>query len=91
MTEEKKRNFLSRGISVAELIGFGITIAGVLIVNYTSTQVRFNSLELRMNGVESQYGKISTQLERIENKQDEAKESMHKLETQIINKQDRKN
>lgn len=90
MSENKKESFLTRGISVAELIGFVITISGVLIITYTSIEVRFNSLELRMNNVEGQYNKISTQLERIENKQDEAKENLHKLENQIINKQDRK-
>lgn len=90
MTENKKESFLKRGISVGELIGFGMTIIGVLFLNYTSIQVRFNSLEIRMNNVEGQYNKIITQLERIETKQDEAKENLHKLENQIVNKQDRK-
>lgn len=90
MTEQRKSSFLQRGISVGELIGFGLTIFGALILNYASVEVRFNSLEIRMSNVEGQYSKISTQLERIENKQDEAKENLHKLETQIINKVDRK-
>lgn len=90
MQEQRKESFLQKGISVGELIGFGFTIIGVLIVSYTSIQVRFNSLEIRMNNVEGQYSKISTQLERIETKQDETKENLHKLENQIINKVDRK-
>jgi septation ring formation regulator EzrA len=91
MSEQKNPPFLQRGISTGELIGFGLSIFGAMILTYSSIQVRFKELEIRMGNVEGQYSKISTQLERIETKQDEAKENLHKLETQIINKVDRKN
>ena len=87
----EKEPFLKRGISMGELIGFGVTIVSVGIMFYTSTQVRLNALELRMTVQEGNSNTIIEKLDRIEDKQDKIKEKINEVEVKLSNKMDRQN
>lgn len=62
-----------RVVSIAEALGFAITLLGVIIVFYTQTQVRLGSLELRMSDKEKsdqlfldQFDKLNSKLDRMQ-------------------------
>lgn len=71
--EQVQQQAKKRLISVAEALGFAITLVGIIIVFYTQTQVRLNSLELRMSDKEKsdqifidQFDKINTKLDKMQ-------------------------
>lgn len=72
-----------RLVSVAEALGFAITLLGVIIVFYTQTQVRLNSLELRMGEKEKSDQLFIDQFDKINNKLDKMQLEIFDIKLQV--------
>lgn len=56
---------MKKEISLAQLIGFTVTLLGIVIGFYVNVQVRLNNLELRMNQTESVINKFDGKLDKM--------------------------
>lgn len=72
-----------RLVSIAEAIGFAISLLGIIIVFYTQTQVRLNSLELRMGEKEKSDQIFIDQFDKINNKLDRMQLEIFDIKLQV--------
>lgn len=80
---EQTQQVKKRLVSVAEALGFAITLLGVIIVFYTQTQVRLNSLELRMGEKEKSDQLFIDQFDKINNKLDKMQLEIFDIKLQV--------
>jgi flagellar biosynthesis/type III secretory pathway M-ring protein FliF/YscJ len=77
MAEDSLQN--KKQVTIAQLIGFAITVVGSMLVFWSNTQTRLTVLEMQMKSSDIDRGRIENKIDRLNLKSDDMSDKLSEI------------